>query len=186
VQRVLVFFGGADTGKATGKVLRALDGMRRDGLGAFMVDAVVSALHPEREALVDFCARRPGWACHVQTDRMADLMAAADLAVGAGGGTLWERCAVGLPAVVVPKNPAQGVQVAAAAEAGLVCAPRVHGDGPEGWRAHIEALWLDDVRRRQMSAKALASVDGRGAERGARAMRPAPLGRRPQAQRQAA
>lgn len=179
VQRVLVFFGGVDAGRATGKVLRALDSMRRDGLGPFIVDAVVGALNPDRAALVDFCARRPGWACHVQTDRMAELMAAADLAIGAGGTALWECCAVGVPAILVPQAANQRVQVGAAADAGLVCAPAVHGDGPEGWRAQIEALWMDPRRRAQLSAAGLRSVDGRGAERVSAAMCRPPLQMRP-------
>ena len=42
-----------------------------------------------------------GYTCHVQTRCMADLMVAADLAIGASGSASWERCAVGLPAVAM-------------------------------------------------------------------------------------
>jgi UDP-2,4-diacetamido-2,4,6-trideoxy-beta-L-altropyranose hydrolase len=38
---------------------------------------------------------------HRAVDNMAELMSRADLAVGGGGISCWERCAVGLPAVVV-------------------------------------------------------------------------------------
>jgi UDP-2,4-diacetamido-2,4,6-trideoxy-beta-L-altropyranose hydrolase len=38
---------------------------------------------------------------HRQTDNLAALMARADLAVGAGGGAMWERCCLGLPSIVI-------------------------------------------------------------------------------------
>jgi UDP-2,4-diacetamido-2,4,6-trideoxy-beta-L-altropyranose hydrolase len=37
---------------------------------------------------------------HIQTNKMAELMASADLAIGAAGFTSWERAWLGLPAIV--------------------------------------------------------------------------------------
>jgi UDP-2,4-diacetamido-2,4,6-trideoxy-beta-L-altropyranose hydrolase len=174
VRRVHVFFGGVDAGNATGNVLRALDAMQRDGIGPFAVDAVVGALHPARDELIAFCAERPQWSCHVQTERMAELMGAADLAIGAGGGATWERCALGLPALAVAQAANQREQLAAAARAGVLCAPELRASEAAAWRVHIEALWFDPDRRARLSAAAHALVDGRGAERVAQWMsRPA-------------
>jgi UDP-2,4-diacetamido-2,4,6-trideoxy-beta-L-altropyranose hydrolase len=170
VKRVLVFFGGFDQRNATGLVLEALDELRRSGVGSFAVDAVIGALHPAREALQAFCSERDGWTCHVQTGRMAELMAHADLAIGAGGGATWERCAVGLPTVAVAQAGNQVEQVAVAARAGLLCAPQLRD-----WRTPIEALWFDPVRRARMGAAAFAAVDGRGAQRVAQHLCRSPL-----------
>ena len=35
----------------------------------------------------------------VDVDNMAELMANADIAIGASGGTTWERCCLGLPTI---------------------------------------------------------------------------------------
>jgi UDP-2,4-diacetamido-2,4,6-trideoxy-beta-L-altropyranose hydrolase len=110
----------------------------------------------------------------VQTDRMAELMTAADLAIGAGGGATWERCALGLPTIAVAQARNQVEQMATAARAGVLCAPHLRDASPAAWRTHIEALWFDPTRRAQLSASAAALVDGRGAERVAQIMtRPA-------------
>lgn len=37
----------------------------------------------------------------VQVNNIAELMANSDLAIGAGGTTTWERCCLGLPAIVI-------------------------------------------------------------------------------------
>lgn len=37
---------------------------------------------------------------YVDTDQMAELMAQADIAIGAGGSSAWERCVLGLPSIV--------------------------------------------------------------------------------------
>lgn len=175
VRRVLVFFGGFDARNTTGAVLSALDAMRQDGVGGiFAVDAVIGAAHPAREALQAFCAARHGWACHVQTERMAELMAAADLAIGAGGGATWERCALGLPAIAVAQANNQVAQVATAARAGVLCAPQLRDESAAAWRVPIEALWLDPLRRARLADAAHALVDGQGAVRVAQFMaRPA-------------
>ncbi|MCK9201493.1 MAG: UDP-2,4-diacetamido-2,4,6-trideoxy-beta-L-altropyranose hydrolase [Gallionella sp.] len=97
VRRILVFFGGVDADNYTGLAIQALTGIANQGMH---VDVVIGVQHPYREQIQQACAAQ-GYACHIQTSRMAELMAAADLAIGAGGSASWERCCLGLPALLV-------------------------------------------------------------------------------------
>jgi UDP-2,4-diacetamido-2,4,6-trideoxy-beta-L-altropyranose hydrolase len=96
VKKILIFFGGVDADNYTSlaiKVLAELECKQQ-------VDVVIGAQHPNREQIKQACAKY-GYACHVQTTRMAELMAKADLAIGAGGSATWERCCLGLPSLLV-------------------------------------------------------------------------------------
>lgn len=97
VKRVLVFFGGVDADNYTGHAIEALSQIDISNLH---VDVVIGAQHPFRKHIEAACKQR-GFFCHVQTDKMAELMAEADLAIGAGGSACWERCCLGLPALLV-------------------------------------------------------------------------------------
>jgi UDP-2,4-diacetamido-2,4,6-trideoxy-beta-L-altropyranose hydrolase len=97
VKRILIFFGGVDADNYTGRAIEALSEIPISGLH---VDVVIGAQHPCREQIKEACAQH-GFICHIQTDKMAELMAAADLAIGAGGSASWERCCLGLPALLV-------------------------------------------------------------------------------------
>lgn len=96
VKRIFVFFGGVDTDNYTGRAVEALSEM---GISDLHVDVVIGAQHPCREKIESACAQF-GFVCHIQTDKMAELMAAADLAIGAGGSAVWERCCLGLPSII--------------------------------------------------------------------------------------
>ena len=74
---------------------------------AAAVEAVRAALPTARidvvlEPSTGAAALWAGWPVHqaIGETAMAGLMAGADFAVGAGGTSTWERCAVGLPTVV--------------------------------------------------------------------------------------
>lgn len=97
IKRILVFFGGVDMANCTGLAIEALAGLMAKSL---QVDVVIGAQHPSRIEIESSCAEQ-GYACHVQTSHMAELMAGADLAIGAGGSATWERCCLGLPALLV-------------------------------------------------------------------------------------
>lgn len=65
------------------------------------VDVVVGAGNQHREKVKQRCKEMPNVYYHCQVKNMAELMSAADIAVGAGGSTTWERCFLGLPSIVV-------------------------------------------------------------------------------------
>ena len=99
VKRVLVFFGGSDPENYTGLAIEALSDPE---LNHLQVNVVIGAQNPNREKIENLIQGRPGTTLHIQTTNMAELMNAADLAIGAGGGTTWERLAFGLPSIVIP------------------------------------------------------------------------------------
>lgn len=97
VRRALVFMGGGDADNHT---VRAIAACVRANFAAGEVDVVIGG-GQANERQVEAAAALAGYTCHVQTRCMADLMVAADLAIGASGSASWERCAVGLPAVAM-------------------------------------------------------------------------------------
>jgi UDP-2,4-diacetamido-2,4,6-trideoxy-beta-L-altropyranose hydrolase len=97
VKRLLVFYGGID---ASGETLIALEALSGLGDAAPATDVVVGAANPHLEAVRRAVAVDPRITLHVQTSRMAELTAGADLALGAGGSASLERCRLALPALV--------------------------------------------------------------------------------------
>lgn len=98
IRRILVFFGGVDPTNETIKALRALLEITDF---QFEVDIVVGRGNPNKKQIQDNCSVTDRFRYHCQVENMAELMASADLAIGAGGSTTWERCALGLPTLLV-------------------------------------------------------------------------------------
>lgn len=98
LQRVFVFFGGSDPADLTGKTLQAL---MAPGLVHLKVDVVVGGNYVHHESLTLLAKERGQTTVHGPQLHLADLMRAADLAVGAGGVTNWERMTLGLPSLVI-------------------------------------------------------------------------------------
>ncbi|CAM8664033.1 spsG Spore coat polysaccharide biosynthesis protein, predicted glycosyltransferase [Oxalobacteraceae bacterium] len=98
VRRILVFFGGSDLHNQTQCALEAIEQLRRPDIH---VDVVVGSSNPHQGVIRDYCALRPWAFYHRQVSNMANLIAAADLSIGAGGATTWERCILGLPCLTV-------------------------------------------------------------------------------------
>jgi UDP-2,4-diacetamido-2,4,6-trideoxy-beta-L-altropyranose hydrolase len=160
-RRVFVFFGGAD---ATDMTSRALDAL--EPVADLELDVVIGGLHPRRTAIEARCAAHPGWTCAVDVHDMAARMATAAVGLGAGGTTTWERCAVGLPSVVVSVAENQVAIAAACAEAGVQIDL---GWGPSAdaaaFATAVRALLDGPATRHRISATATDVCDGRGVVR---------------------
>lgn len=98
VARLLVAFGGADPTCETEKALAALS---EPDLAALAVDVVVGAANPRLAAIRARAAARGNVQVHVDAERMDALIERADLALGAAGVSALERCALGLPALLI-------------------------------------------------------------------------------------
>lgn len=158
VKRALVFFGGVDADNYTARAIDALAGKDSHD---WHVDVVIGAQHPHREQIEAACAEKR-FVCHVQTSRMAELMAVADLAIGAGGSATWERCCLGLPALSICVADNQRKQIADAASEGLLYAPELEGELIPAIRRHVSALMENGYLRQAISRNGMRAVDGRG------------------------
>jgi len=97
-KKILVFFGAADKYGLTLMALNAILNLKNTLL---IVDVVINKTHPQKEIIAQLCSSLCHVNLHIQTMQMAQLMRDADLMVGAGGSTHWERAILGLPALVV-------------------------------------------------------------------------------------
>jgi UDP-2,4-diacetamido-2,4,6-trideoxy-beta-L-altropyranose hydrolase len=162
VKHLLVFFGGVDADNYTGLVVEVLSGIAIPGLH---VDVVIGATHPNLLQIKAACGRHK-FICHVQTDKMAELMASADLAIGAGGSASWERCCLGLPAVLVALADNQ---IDIARELGLFGACAYVGSSAEANMEILRHVIIDlvskDDQLNRLSVKAFSLVDGLGVDR---------------------
>lgn len=98
ISHLLVFMSGIDAENETSKALAGIAASRhRDAA----VDVVIGAGNPHRAAVEAACGALANVQLHVQTMHMAELMARADLMLCAGGSATWERCTLGVPALLV-------------------------------------------------------------------------------------
>jgi len=138
LKRVFVFFGGSDPSNLTKLALETLSQERWHKIG---VDIVVGANYLYRQELERQAADRPGTIIHGPCRHLAKLLARADLAIGAGGVTTWERMCVGVPSIVVNVAENQRSTCEALAEKGLI---RYLGDAGDVSVAALSAA-IDDA-----------------------------------------
>lgn len=98
VERVLIYFGGADRHNLTGTSVRALLDLASNMPA---IDVVIGANSPSLQDLNDLARRWPSVVIHENLTSLAALMVKADLAIGAAGTTSWERCCLGLPTLLI-------------------------------------------------------------------------------------
>jgi UDP-2,4-diacetamido-2,4,6-trideoxy-beta-L-altropyranose hydrolase len=110
---------------------------------------------------------------HRFSSDIAAFMAASDVAIGAGGGALWERFCVGLPSLVtiLAENQRAGVE-ALAADGYVVNLGEVEQLDAIMLRSALCELWNDDTGLQNMSVRGKKLVDGEGAHRVAKILVP--------------
>jgi len=167
VHRILVCMGGGDGGNFTATALGALARLDTPGVE---VEVVIGSQHPALEQIQDLC-RMHRFACYVQVQRMAELMARADLSVGACGSASWERCCVGLPAVLVAIADNQvAIGNGLSTRGAAVYLGRSATVDVRALAHAMESLLRQPERLRDMSLRAYALADGLGAQRVAQAL----------------
>lgn len=166
VRRILIFFGGSDPTNETSKALTGVLQMDRE----YQIDVVIGSSHPHKEAIATQAEMLPGrFHLHIQTSKMAELMASADLAIGAGGSAAWERCCVRLPAIisVLADNQASIAEQLQSLGAAISLGP-ADALAPSDYAAAILALTPERVSL--LSENCGHLTDGQGASRSADAL----------------
>jgi len=161
-RRVLVSFGGVDPLGMTMRTVEALLSLQDVDLEA---DIVLTSTSDDYRRIAAMITGRSNIRLHDRVASLAPFMLEADVAIGAGGSTHWERMCFGLPTLVVTVADNQRAIAQALAGEGLI---RWLGDaedvGVEEIRAAIETLVQDGLDP-EWSIRCMALVDGRGADR---------------------
>ena len=147
-----------------GLLPRIIDGIELAGFTG-TVDVMLALQAPGRAEVARRleCARFDG-RLHVDAENVAELMADADLAIGAAGSTAWERCCLQLPSVIVvavenQRHIAQGLVAACAAK---LLPP---GFSAEDLAGLLGPLLSSSAARAEMSRRAGRLCDGLGCAR---------------------
>ncbi len=166
VRRILVFFGGMDHLNQTAMALQALD---EEAGRQLWIDVVIGATNPHHEEIRRWCAGRGNIHLHCQTSNIADLMAAADLSVGAGGVTMLERCALGLPSVLITVAANQTSGSEQLSQQGGAIYLGMHDEvSPQSLRRVLAGVMEMPGLLRTIGNRCRQLVDAAGAERVAR------------------
>jgi spore coat polysaccharide biosynthesis predicted glycosyltransferase SpsG len=167
VENILVTFGGADPYNLTPNVLRLLKKLP----GSFSVTAIIGPFFEnvsEVESEVGGGKRAIGLIHSPRSVR--NLMVQADLAISAGGQTLYELACVGCPSIAVRTAANQDGQLEVFEQAGFI---RLAGRGDDDRIVDLVGdamlpLLTDSKVRGAMSAAGQRLIDGKGALRVAR------------------
>ncbi len=155
MERILVFISGFDASDETGKVLRAIDLL---AVRPSTVQIILLEDAPYAARVREHC-ERSGYSYLGRVQSMAPLMNEADLAIGGVGSTTWERCAVGLPAIVVTVAENQRNGARAVAQSGAVWwLGDAHALSEDDIAGAIARLQQDPSRLPAMSEKARALI----------------------------
>jgi len=157
--RILVSFGMSDPTRAGDAALAALGTVARPGR-PLRVDYVVGRMAAEET--VPKPPDHLDLRIHRAPETLAPLLADCDLAIGAAGTTTVERCALGVPAVVVPVADNQAANAALLRQHG---AARVVAASPAAIAEAVEALLCRPSERRAMARAAGRLADCFGADR---------------------
>jgi UDP-2,4-diacetamido-2,4,6-trideoxy-beta-L-altropyranose hydrolase len=162
VRRVFLSIGLTDVGGLTARLLAILMNTSRE----IMIDVIVGPGVTGLSTIVDIAASDHRVAVHIDPHDIVELMAHADLAIGAGGTTSWERCCLGLPTllIVVADNQALIAERLAAAGAVIALAPHVPAFD-EQFSEIFSDLSAHVVRLRQMVVASAQICDGLGTPR---------------------
>jgi UDP-2,4-diacetamido-2,4,6-trideoxy-beta-L-altropyranose hydrolase len=97
---VLISMGGIDQPNATLQTLEALSQILGNKPS---VTVLLSPKAPHYQSVKDFSTEHSSWVNHVNfVENMAELILAHHVAIGAPGGTSWERACLGVPSIIIP------------------------------------------------------------------------------------
>lgn len=162
IRRIFVYFGGADTDNLTGMVISAFGSLNNEDVS---MDVVINPASPHIASIRKLADKDKRIRLHELLTSLAPLIAEADLAIGAGGVTTWERCCLGLPTLIITLAENQRPIVEKLGRAGLV-----------QWLGHKDRIDAIQLARSlqtiletgtppEWSQRCRALIDGKGAER---------------------
>lgn len=161
VRRIMIFFGGSDPSNETAKALEAIRMLNKTDIA---VDVVVGSANPNKDKINELCTAMTNVIYHCQVSNMAQLMVDADLFIGGGGSTTWERCCLGLPGLIMSTARNQDAIAVGCDQAGIgIHINKSKNINPNQIQIEIEKMFLNQTALLTMGKKSANMVDGKGA-----------------------
>ena len=168
LKRVLVAVGSTNYNNI---ILKIIDGFMQVTGDSLQIDIVLgsgaSNLSDVRRAvsLLNDHGRHTA-TLHLDVQDMAAMMVDADLAIGAGGTTTWERCCLGLPTLMLQLADNQIPTIEALTKAGaIIPIGHVSDLTPEKMAAYFETAAASPGILNNLSRVSFGICDGKGLER---------------------
>lgn len=162
VRRLVISLGMTDVGGIAGRVCAAIAGL--DSFEA--ADVVIGGRAASHVKVLELSRRDPRFRVLGDVRNMAELLTHADAAIGAGGTTSWERCALGLPTALVVLADNQKKIAAELASAGAIAlVGDVRGMSDADLRSRLRVVLTDTQNLRSAGRVSAALCDGGGMRR---------------------
>lgn len=163
VQRILIYFGGIDNYGLNQRVANILEETIPESVG---IDIVLGVQTDGIEIKNKSHKNSGKVRIHEPMNSLAGLIARADLCIGAGGTTTWERACLGLPSIVIPLSENQVEFNRALDESKYISIVNYNDD-------HFADCILDEVKMmisnpdlvKERSIRLAQLVDGNGTDR---------------------
>lgn len=169
---ILITTGGSDSFNLAGQLL--MEAMKYDALKEKKYHVVSGSLNPHIGELQALAQKHENIHIHCNVTNMAELMAESEVALSAGGSTLYELCAMGVPVIAFSFAENQERLVQTFVKRGIAqYGGNYRTDGNkmiQNTIAGLQKLCGDEALKTEYRRKALQLVDGRGAERIAEAL----------------
>ena len=163
-RHLLVTLGGTDPSRVTASLVRALRNRISPDCQVRVV--VGPGAGDSAEIRSETAAAAGSWEVHESVRDMGSMFAWADIAVTAGGGTVWELACRGVPSLVVATAGNQEPGLDALSSAGFVVSLGTLASwDPDRAADSVAAVARDRAMRSSMSEGSRAMVDGEGARR---------------------
>lgn len=168
VRRLLICFGATDPSAHTFAAMQAVSGTA----GVYEhIDVVTSPNNPLASMLEAHCHKFVNAHFHCPADNLAELLEAADLAIGAGGVMNWERACLALPTIafgiVENQVPILESLIQDGMALGVASMPNPDSNSMAAWLA---VAISNPHLLKGLSARSSSLVDGQGVDRVADAL----------------
>ncbi|RGP41830.1 UDP-2,4-diacetamido-2,4,6-trideoxy-beta-L-altropyranose hydrolase [Altererythrobacter insulae] len=159
---ILISMGGADQENSTGRILDTLS--RSSHAKRIDVTVVLGSAAPHLESVHKQAEQMP-FPATVLSDvgDMASLLVDIDMAIGAAGGSVWERCCLGVPSLLLVIADNQRPATIALNEAKVAASiGDFHSSEWEDCLLFALKKWSDSEQLKEFSQRAASIVDGEG------------------------
>jgi UDP-2,4-diacetamido-2,4,6-trideoxy-beta-L-altropyranose hydrolase len=131
IKRILVYFGNVDSNNLTEKAIKSFLKLKRKDI---KLDLVINSQSLKKKKIETLSKKNTNISVKSDLTSLASLILKADIAIGACGSTSWERCCLGLPAIVIT-----------VAENQKLVAKELHKRGLINWIGHYDKINISTI-----------------------------------------